>query len=281
MSTSGASFLIELSSATATKTGAPREARYQLQLNPGIDIPYLAEPRAQLEALTFANIFTNIDDAFYNNAELKLTWNPYVNQTPSITAHRGDIAVKRASKTMSVTLDPGHYDVTSLPYQIATKILANRTPTTLAATGSGTKKSNAAQVITEDSALYSDLTVLAKDAPTVAPTWNSKIVTVRSKDWTDNSYFLEVTAQASELTQYVGGYINLDHTDESLEGVRRIIGVEPYSRDEDGEKSLGLIHLDRQVVVNDNGITSIGKLGTFEFPILPALGGFRGFGRIA
>ena len=53
MSTSGASFLIELSSATATKTGAPREARYQLQLNPGINIPYLAEPKAQLEALTF------------------------------------------------------------------------------------------------------------------------------------------------------------------------------------------------------------------------------------
>ena len=73
MSTSGASFLIELSSAMATKTGAPREARYQLQLNPGIDIPYLAEPTAQLEALTFANIVTNIDDAFYNNAGLKLT----------------------------------------------------------------------------------------------------------------------------------------------------------------------------------------------------------------
>ena len=51
MSTSGASFLIELSSATATKTGAPREARYQLQLNPGINIPFLAEPKAQLEAL--------------------------------------------------------------------------------------------------------------------------------------------------------------------------------------------------------------------------------------
>lgn len=55
------------------------------------------------------------------------------------------------------------------PYQIATKILANRTPTTLAATGSGENKSNAAQVITDDSALYNDLTVLARDAPTVAP----------------------------------------------------------------------------------------------------------------
>ena len=79
MSTSGASFLIELSSATATKTGAPREARYQLQLNPGINIPYLAEPKAQLEALTFANVFTNIDQDFYKNAKLKVTWNPYVN----------------------------------------------------------------------------------------------------------------------------------------------------------------------------------------------------------
>ncbi len=58
MSTSGASFLLELSSATATKTGAPREERYQLQLNPGIEIPYLAEPKAQLEALTFANVLS-------------------------------------------------------------------------------------------------------------------------------------------------------------------------------------------------------------------------------
>ena len=78
MSTSGASFLIELSSATATKTGTSREARYQLQLNPGIDIPYLANPRAQLEALTFANVFTNIDQDFYQNAKLKVTWNPYI-----------------------------------------------------------------------------------------------------------------------------------------------------------------------------------------------------------
>ena len=71
--------MIELSSATATKTGAPREARYQLQLNPGINIPYLAEPKAQLEALTFANVFTNVDQDFYKNAKLKVTWNPYVN----------------------------------------------------------------------------------------------------------------------------------------------------------------------------------------------------------
>jgi hypothetical protein len=79
MATSGESFLLELSSATATKTGAPREERYRLTLNPGINIPYLAEPRAQLEALTFANVFTNIDDDFYQNAKLKVTWNPYVN----------------------------------------------------------------------------------------------------------------------------------------------------------------------------------------------------------
>ena len=274
MSTSGASFLIELSSATATKTGAPREARYQLQLNPGIDIPYLAEPKAQLEALTFANIFTNVDDAFYNNAGVKLTWNPYVNQTPSTTSHRGEMAVKRSSKTMSVTLDPGHYDIASLPYQIATKILANRTPTTLAATGTGVNKSNAVQVITEDSALYNDLTVLARDAPSTAPAWNSKIVTARSDDWDTSAYFLEVTAQASELSQYVGGYINLDHTDETLDGVRRIIGVQPYSRDVDSQSSLGLIHLDRSA--GSSSITSVGKHGTFEFPILPPSFKFKG-----
>lgn len=95
MSTSGASFLIELSSATATKTGAPREERYQLQLNPGIDIPYLAEPKAQLETLTFANVFTNIDRDFYQNAKLKVTWNPYVYTVSSPTADTAPVRHQR------------------------------------------------------------------------------------------------------------------------------------------------------------------------------------------
>jgi hypothetical protein len=181
---------------------------------------------------------------------------------------RGDIDVKRSSKTLTVTLDPGHYDVTSLPYQIATKVLADRTLTTLAATGAEPHKSNAARVITEDSTLYNDLTVLATAAPTVAPAWNSTIVSARTDSFDGNSYLLEVTAQASELTRFVGGYINFDYTDESLDGVRRIIGVQPYSKDADGETSLGLIHLDKRIV-GTNGVTTVGKSGTHEFPILP------------
>ncbi len=48
-------------------------SNYQLRLKPSIEISYLAEPVPELEALTFANIFANVDDPIYNNAGLKLT----------------------------------------------------------------------------------------------------------------------------------------------------------------------------------------------------------------
>ena len=125
---SGASFLIELSSATATKTGAPREARYQLQLNPGINIPYLAEPKAQLEALTFANVFTNVDQDFYKNAKLKVTWNPYVNTESGASV----TAPVRHQKELEVTLPPGHYNVlggSTLQHKIGELLYADQTIT--------------------------------------------------------------------------------------------------------------------------------------------------------
>ena len=63
-------------------------------------------------------------------------------------------------KTLDVTLDPGHYDVSSLPFQIATKILANRSRTTLPKVESSGHTSNEVQIITADSSLYNDLSLL-------------------------------------------------------------------------------------------------------------------------
>ena len=64
---------------------------------------------------------------------------------------------------------PHHYDVTSLPYQIATKILADRTLSTIPKKESGGHTSNAMQTITADSSLYNDLYMLTHHVPTVAP----------------------------------------------------------------------------------------------------------------
>ena len=168
MSTSGASFLIELSSATATKTGAPREARYQLQLNPGINIPYLAEPKAQLEALTFANVFTNVDQDFYKNAKLKVTWNPYVNTESGASV----TAPVRHQKELEITLPPGHYNVlggSTLQHKIGELLYADQTITEFKADSSepatGEKISApATPYITTTSTLFSDMQLLSKIA---------------------------------------------------------------------------------------------------------------------
>ena len=88
-----------------------------------------------------------------------------------------------------------------------------------------------------------------------------------------------MTAQASEFSQYVGGYVNFDHTDKSLNGVRRIIGVQPYSSDAGGERSLGILHLDTPIpngtTIPGNVVTA-GGVGTYEFPILPPAFKFKG-----
>ena len=60
------SFTIQLNSNTAEKTSANAE-RFQVNLNPAIDVPYLAQPRVQLTSIAFANSFVNIAESLGNN----------------------------------------------------------------------------------------------------------------------------------------------------------------------------------------------------------------------
>ena len=57
--------------------------------------------------------------------------------------------------------------------------------------------------------------------------------------------------------------------------MRRIIGVEPYVRNEDGELSLAILSLDNKIA-DGNDVHSIGGTGTFKFPILPPGFKFKG-----
>jgi hypothetical protein len=263
MATSGESFLLDLSSATATKTGAAREERYRLTLNPGINIPYLAEPRAQLEALTFANVFTNIDDGFYKNAKLKVTWNPYV--------YNGNQTVKRHQKELEITIPQGHYDAVSLAHKIGELLYSDTTITEWPAITNypltGEKVSRkAATYITATSTLFSDMQVLA--------TLPSKDL-VKSVTIPDNATspkgsgdkYLDVTDEPSELTAYVGGWIRLNHIGQVF---ARIVGIEAILSDLDGGISglaLGRsrIHLNTDV---DDIIDGIGS-GAKTFHVIP------------
>ena len=227
MATSGESFLLDLSSATATKTGAAREERYRLQLSPGINIPYLAEPRAQLEALTFANVFTNIDDGFYKNAKLKVTWNPYV--------YNGNQTVERHQKELEITIPQGHYDAVSLAHKIGELLYSDTTITEWPAITNypltGEKVSRkAATYITATSTLFSDMQVLA----TLPSKDLVKSVTIpeNASDPKPNAEkYLDVTDEPSELTAYVGGWIRLNHVGQVF---ARIVGIEAILSDLDG-----------------------------------------------
>ena len=278
MSTSGASFLIELSSATATKTGAPREARYQLQLNPGINIPYLAEPKAQLEALTFANVFTNVDQDFYKNAKLKVTWNPYINTDSG--AHI--TAPVRHQKELEITLPAGHYNVlggSTLQHKIAELLYADQTMTEAKADSltveDHTIQSPATPYITTTSTLFSDMQLLAK---------NGSKDPVKLVEVPDNAYghiqfsvtdrFLYVNQPASDLMPYVGGWIRLNHDYQGSPVVARIVGAVPYLANIGptpvGSANVALVatklHFDRELT---NGIISGIGDGRKTFHIIP------------
>ena len=262
MSTSGASFLLELSSATATKTGAPREARYQLQLNPGINIPYLAEPKAQLETLTFANVFTNIDRDFYHNAKLKVTWNPYVY---TVSSPITDTAPVRHQKELEVTLPEGHYDVPSLVHKIGELLYANQTITAYPAKSQKLDNTDvsrkAATYITSTSTLFSDMQVLA----TLPSKDLGRTVTIPEHaddpSGTSNRY-LDVADEPDTLTAYVGGWIRLNHVGPVFS---RIIGVEAIlsNLNQEGLGGLALgksrLHLSTDVTGIISGIGSEAK----------------------
>ena len=103
MAQGAANFTIQLNSATAKKgTGE----HYVMPLDPPINVPYLAKPRAQLESLSFSNSFSNVDASTLNNNAVKLAW--YSNE--------GSL------QTTDITIDDGFYDLQHLEIALAKKL---------------------------------------------------------------------------------------------------------------------------------------------------------------
>ena len=70
-------FTFQLSSHNAEKTGVGVE-QYRLQLEPGVQIPFTAQPQCQLEQLAFTMTVTNVDAALYNNNKIVFEWDPFI-----------------------------------------------------------------------------------------------------------------------------------------------------------------------------------------------------------
>jgi hypothetical protein len=106
-------FTFQLSSKTAEKTGSGIE-QYRLALEPAVSVPYLAQPRCQLEQFAFTNTLTNVDAALYGNNTIVFKWSPFVADTAVTPSTPQQVA-----KSYTLTLPDGHYSLTSLEQTIA------------------------------------------------------------------------------------------------------------------------------------------------------------------
>ena len=67
MAAAAQSYSIQVSSALSEATVGEH---YNKTLEPPLRVPYLAQPRAQLESLAFTNGFTNVDAKRYDNHKI-------------------------------------------------------------------------------------------------------------------------------------------------------------------------------------------------------------------
>ena len=114
MAAAAQSYTLQLSSALSDQVTAEH---YLKDLEPAISVPYLAQPRAQLEQLAFVNSFTNVDSDRYNNNKVTLAW-----RTAPHTHDGADKTAPSAWNTYTMTLDDGHYTLPSLELHMAKKL---------------------------------------------------------------------------------------------------------------------------------------------------------------
>ena len=105
--------VIQLDSQSATKV---TNEHYRLQLEDPIRIPYLSQPRCNLEALSFQNSFTNVDGARLNNNKIRLAWKVH---EPTDTDKTYD---SLPWHTLELSIDNSFQTTTSIEAEIARQI---------------------------------------------------------------------------------------------------------------------------------------------------------------
>ena len=115
MAAAAQTFTIQLNSSAAERTSESEE-RYQIALTPAIEVPYLAQPRAQLESLAFSNSFTNVSAHLDNNKiALQLA---YTKTAPDASGNYV-LEATLTDKRYELTIPDGHYDAAGLEEEMA------------------------------------------------------------------------------------------------------------------------------------------------------------------
>ena len=119
------SFIFQLSSRNAEKTGVGVE-QYRLQLEPGVQIPFTAQPVCQLEQLAFTMTVTNVDARLYDNNKIVFEWDPLISareDSPDVSTMRYSQGVGAGQpKRYVMTVPDGTYSLVDLEQFIAREL---------------------------------------------------------------------------------------------------------------------------------------------------------------
>ena len=118
-------FTFQLSSRNAEKTGVGVE-QYRLQLEPGVQVPFTAQPQCQLEQLAFTMTVTNVDSTLYNNNKIVFEWDPFLTfkavSGSTGTLQRYSSKHGNKPKRYEMTVPDGTYSLSDLEQYIAREL---------------------------------------------------------------------------------------------------------------------------------------------------------------
>ena len=202
-------YTFQLSSKAAEKTGGNVE-QYRLQLEPGINVPFTAQCRCQLEQLAFAMTITNVDATLYNNNKIVFEWDPYISDlssSPDIDTMRySQGAGAGKPKRYELTVPDGTYSLADLEVFISRE-LYQKTNMIDYYDGSVYPAETYVNVIKEirpTSGLFWDMDVMARSRPNAT----GDTVTIANGDNGISALTTSmslVTVQEQIGTVYVGG----------------------------------------------------------------------------
>eukprot|EP01043_Picozoa_sp_COSAG02_P033623 COSAG02_NODE_2303_length_9183_cov_6.229369_8_plen_515_part_01 len=161
MAAASQSFTVQLNSATAEKTSASEE-RFQINLTPAVDVPYMAQPRAQLESIAFSNSFVNIAEHLGNN---RIAFQLAYAQTTQDANLHYNLDAELSDKRYELVLPDGHYDATELELELAKQAYATHKASDKIVSGHATYDPPSA--ITPTTSLWSDMNILVTRKPFV------------------------------------------------------------------------------------------------------------------
>lgn len=103
---------------SSTAAEEKNNGRFELPLDPPLDIGHTAHPTVYLNNLSFVNTFANIDKELYDNADLFVA----VDQFDSVAFSASD---SRETAFVSITLRTGNYSLEQLEREIAFQLYEN------------------------------------------------------------------------------------------------------------------------------------------------------------